>query len=92
MQHSQVLKNYINGALVKAQTQDYFDLVNPATEEVIAQSPNSSQADIDQAYLAAHEAFKTWGRTTPSVRQKALLDLADAIEKQKFRNKRSLYT
>lgn len=81
MQHSQVLKNYINGALVKAKTQDYFDLVNPATEEVIAQSPNSSQADIDQAYLAAHEAFKTWGRTPPSVRQKALLDLADAIEK-----------
>ena len=33
------------------------------------------------AYAAAAKAFKDWKRTTPSVRQKALLDFADEVER-----------
>src|SRR6185503_16355691 len=40
----------------------------------------SSQADVDAAYAAAEKGFATWRDTTPSERQKALLQLADAIE------------
>ncbi len=52
----------------------------PVTGEVYAQSPNATDAEVDAAYAAAKEAFKIWGRSTPSMRQKALLKLADAIE------------
>ncbi|MEQ1108087.1 gamma-aminobutyraldehyde dehydrogenase [Acinetobacter seifertii] len=74
------LKHFINGEYVASKASDYFDLVSPVTGEVYAQSPNATEAEVDAAYAAAKEAFKIWGRSTPSMRQKALLKLADAIE------------
>ena len=74
------LKHFINSEYVTSKTNDYFDLISPVTEKVYAESPNASDAEVDAAYAAAKEAFKVWGRSTPSTRQKALLDLADAIE------------
>ncbi|MEB7642933.1 gamma-aminobutyraldehyde dehydrogenase [Acinetobacter pittii] len=74
------LQHFINGEYVSSKGNDYFDLVSPVTGEVYAQSPNATGAEVDAAYAAAKEAFKIWGRSTPSTRQKALLNLADAIE------------
>jgi NAD-dependent aldehyde dehydrogenases len=74
------LKHFINGEYVASKANDYFDLVSPVTGEVYAQSPNATDTEVDAAYAAAKEAFKIWGRSTPSMRQKALLKLADAIE------------
>ncbi|MGV2455613.1 gamma-aminobutyraldehyde dehydrogenase [Acinetobacter seifertii] len=74
------LQHFINGEYVASKANDYFDLVSPVTGEVYAQSPNATDAEVDAAYAAAKEAFKIWGRSTPSMRQKALLKLADAIE------------
>ncbi|MDQ9036360.1 gamma-aminobutyraldehyde dehydrogenase [Acinetobacter seifertii] len=74
------LKHFINGEYVASKANDYFNLVSPVTGEVYAQSPNATEAEVDAAYAAAKEAFKIWGRSTPSMRQKALLKLADAIE------------
>ncbi|AOA59124.1 gamma-aminobutyraldehyde dehydrogenase [Acinetobacter larvae] len=73
------LKHFINGDYSVSQGTEYFDLVSPVTGEVYAQSPNATAADVDAAYAAAKAAFKIWGRSTPSARQKALLNLADAI-------------
>ena len=75
------LKHFINGRYVESQGGDYFDLISPVTGKVNARSPNASQADVDAAYAAAREAAREWGRSTPSQRQKALLQLADVIEK-----------
>lgn len=74
------LKHFINGEYIASKGNDYFDLVSPVTGEIYAQSPNANEAEVDAAYAAAKEAFKIWGRSTPSTRQKALLNLADAIE------------
>ncbi|AMM28905.1 MULTISPECIES: gamma-aminobutyraldehyde dehydrogenase [Acinetobacter] len=74
------LQHFINGEYVASKGNDFFDLVSPVTGEVYAQSPNATEAEVDAAYTAAKEAFKIWGRSTPSTRQKALLNLADAIE------------
>lgn len=74
------LKHFINGEYVDGDNNSYFDLVSPVTGEVYAQSPNATAADVDAAYLAAKNAFKEWSRSTPSMRQQALLKLADAVE------------
>ena len=76
------LRNFVDGAYVDAETDRTADIVDPATGQVVAQAPVSSAADVDAAYAAAGRAFGEWGRTTPSERQKALLDLADAIERR----------
>ncbi|MBB3810754.1 gamma-aminobutyraldehyde dehydrogenase [Pseudochelatococcus contaminans] len=79
--NARILRNYINGGYVDSASSEYFDLISPVTGEVVARSPNSSSEDVDAAYRAAAAAFKVWGRTTPSTRQKALLGLADAVER-----------
>ncbi len=79
--HTLILKNFIDGRYVDAIGQDTFDLISPVTGLPYARSPNSGQEDVDAAYAAALAAFQIWGRSTPSARQKALLALADAIER-----------
>jgi malonate-semialdehyde dehydrogenase (acetylating)/methylmalonate-semialdehyde dehydrogenase len=54
------LKNFIGGEWVAAQTSEYLDVPNPATEEVLARVPMSSAADVDAAAKAARSAFTDW--------------------------------
>ena len=77
-----VLRNFINGEYVEAQTDATTDLVSPVTAQVVAKAPVSTAADVDAAYASASKAFTEWGQTTPSERQQALLKFADAIEKR----------
>ena len=77
---TKTLKNFINGELVDSRGKDTIDLVDPVTGDVYAKSPVSNDADIDSAYQAASAAFEEWGETTPSERQKALWQIADAME------------
>ncbi|MGQ7786013.1 gamma-aminobutyraldehyde dehydrogenase [Nesterenkonia sp. K-15-9-6] len=74
------LENFIDGRFVPAQGQEVFEVVDPATGEMVAVSPISGAADVDAAFEAAERAFTGWKQVTPSVRQKHLLALADAIE------------
>jgi betaine-aldehyde dehydrogenase len=57
-------------------------LVDPSTEDVFAQAPVSSAADVDAACQAAARAFETWRDTTPAERQLALMRIADAFEER----------
>jgi betaine-aldehyde dehydrogenase len=75
---TRVISNFIDGAA--AGDGSMIDLVDPVTEDVFAQAPVSREGDIDAACRAAARAFETWGITTPSERQRALLRIADAIE------------
>jgi betaine-aldehyde dehydrogenase len=77
---TKTLKNFINGELVDSRGKDTIDLVDPVTGDVYAKSPVSNDADVDAAYTAAAAAFEEWGQTTPSERQKALWQIADAME------------
>src|SRR6476620_2349786 len=74
------LRNFIGGQYVDPEGDATTDIVDPSTAQVVAKAPVSSQADVDRAYAAAAKAFETWGDTTPSERQAALLKFADAIE------------
>jgi betaine-aldehyde dehydrogenase len=77
---TRVLRNFIDGEYVDSDGDQRRDIVNPATAQVVASAPVSTDSDVDRAYAAASRAFETWGRTTPSDRQQALLRFADAIE------------
>src|SRR5689334_23871025 len=77
-----ILRNFIDGQYVDAQTDATTDLVSPVTAQVVAKAPVSTAADVDAAYASASKAFEEWGQTTPSERQQALLKLADAIERR----------
>jgi aminomuconate-semialdehyde/2-hydroxymuconate-6-semialdehyde dehydrogenase len=73
--------NFIGGNFAPPRSGAYLDDVNPSTEEVIAQIPDSDGRDVDDAVQAAKRAFPGWSRTTAADRSKLLLKLADLIEK-----------
>jgi betaine-aldehyde dehydrogenase len=74
------LRNFVNGEYVDSSDGRRSELVDPTTGEVFATAPVSSPEDVDRAYQAAEDAFPAWRDATPSERQKALLDFADAVE------------
>ena len=48
---------YINGSYIPAKNGKTFDVLNPATEELIAKVSEADESDIDKAVQAAREAF-----------------------------------
>jgi acyl-CoA reductase-like NAD-dependent aldehyde dehydrogenase len=59
-----------------------FDVVNPATEQVVASCPRADLAQLNQAVAAAKAAFPGWAATPLAERASLLLKLADAIDAQ----------
>jgi acyl-CoA reductase-like NAD-dependent aldehyde dehydrogenase len=57
-----------------------YDIVNPATEEVVAAAPEASVAQAESAVEAAAEAFESWSRTKPEERAELLNRAADLID------------
>ncbi|MEU1152861.1 aldehyde dehydrogenase family protein, partial [Streptomyces sp. NPDC005918] len=43
----------------------HYEVVNPATEEVVGLAPEASGAQVHAAAAAAREAFAGWSRTKP---------------------------
>ena len=75
-------RNVINGELVDAAGGETYDVIDPTTGETYATAPLSGAEDVDRAYRAASAAFEAWGETTPSERQRAMLKIADALERR----------
>ena len=80
MTQPRTLRNFIGGEYVDATGDASIDLVNPATGQVVAHAPVSTQADVDAAYASAEAGFAEWSEATPGERQSALLKFADALE------------
>lgn len=56
-----------------------FDVINPATEQVLATVPDASKDQFEQAVAASRRAFKTWSKTPREERQAMLEKFAAAI-------------
>lgn len=73
--------HFIDGKLVAAEHLDKVDIVNPSTEQVVAQISIGSQQDVASAVKSAKHAFQNaWAETTPYERGVKLNKLADLIE------------
>jgi aldehyde dehydrogenase (NAD+) len=76
-------KLFINGKYVESKGKR-FDVINPATEEVIGQAAAATQEEVDLAVHSAREAFnKVWRRTNAAERGLCLSRLADLVEANK---------
>ena len=71
-------KLLINGALVDGAGR--MPVLNPATEEVLAECPTASEAQLNEAVDAAQAAFKSWKNTSIDERRAKLGEIADIID------------
>jgi acyl-CoA reductase-like NAD-dependent aldehyde dehydrogenase len=74
-------KLWIGGDAVEGSNGTY-EVVNPATEEVVGLAPEASAADAEAAAAAAAAAFPAWSQTTPQQRSELLARAADLLEKE----------
>src|SRR3954462_13416865 len=75
-----IRRMFINGDWADATDSDTMPVINPATEETIADVPRGTEADVDRAVAAARAAFEEWSQTTPGERSMMLWRWAQAIE------------
>src|SRR5258708_1056887 len=71
-------KLLIGGKLVEGDA--VMDVINPATEEPVAQCARASKAQLDKAVAAAKADFPGGSGTPSEERRKALIAIADAIQ------------
>ena len=77
---SDKLLNYINGEWRPSSAADYLDVVNPATNEILGQTPLSPAAEVDEAAQAAAAALDGWRRTPATDRIQYLFKLKNLLE------------
>ncbi len=70
---------FIDGQPVQSQSQDWRDVVNPATQEVVARVPFCSAEEVERAVASAKEAFQTWRKVPLGKRMRIMLKLQALI-------------
>ena len=73
------VKLLIGGKFVESQTTEWRDVVNPATQEVLARVPFATPAEVDAAVASGKEAFKTWKKTPIGARARVFLKYQQLI-------------
>lgn len=74
----------IGGEWVDASDGALFDSVNPTTGQVWSRVPEATEADVDRAVRAAHDAFQNgpWSKMTPTERGRHLRRLAELLSER----------
>jgi len=72
--------NYIGGKFVAPVKGAYFDNVSPIDGKVFTKAAHSTKEDLALAVDAAHEAFKTWSKTSSTERSIILNKIAQRME------------
>ena len=71
------IDHLINGKSVAGR--DYFETVNPATQDVLAEVAAGGEAEVNAAVAAAKEAFPKWAAMPAPQRAKLIRKLGDLI-------------
>ncbi|KAI9590866.1 Aldehyde/histidinol dehydrogenase [Syncephalis fuscata] len=78
-QASNTTKLLINGEWTESQTDTWYDVHNPATQELVTRVPQATPQELKEATHAASLAFKQWRNSSVLSRQRIMLDLQKAI-------------
>lgn len=79
--HKNRFDHFIAGAFVKPNSGNYFETINPATEEVLASVAQGDDKDIDRAVKAAKKALAEWSALSGHARARYLYAIARHVQK-----------
>jgi malonate-semialdehyde dehydrogenase (acetylating) / methylmalonate-semialdehyde dehydrogenase len=69
----------IGGERVQSQTTEWRDVVNPATQEVVAQVPMATREELDLVVANAKQAYQSWRNSGQGTRMRVMLKLQQLI-------------
>jgi len=67
------IPHFINGKHHPSQSSEWRDVLNPATQEVVARVPFATPAEVELAVGSAQRAFQTWRETSLAARMRIML-------------------
>ncbi|KAL6517585.1 Methylmalonate-semialdehyde dehydrogenase [acylating], mitochondrial [Orobanche minor] len=73
--------NLIGGRFINSQSLTSIDVLNPATQQVVAQVPLSTADELKGAVFAAKRAFTSWRSTPATTRQRIMFKLQELIRR-----------
>jgi len=74
---------FIDGKWQASSNNETYDVINPATEEVIGKASKASREDVQKALKSAEKGLKIWRDTSPWKRSYIIRKIADTMrEKQ----------
>ena len=74
---------FINGEFIPSTGGEYFDSINPATEEKIAKVAEATKTDVDKAVKSARTAYeKTWSKMASKERGKYIYRIARLLQER----------
>ncbi len=77
------LQNYSGGRWTRSSATEFLDVVDPATQDVLARVPLSTSADVSAVIDSAAAAFPEWRRTPPEERIQYLFKLKALLEEHR---------
>jgi len=75
-------KLYIDGQWQTPSIDKTINVINPATQQAVADVACASHQDVEVAILAARSAFATWSTTTPAQRAQLMHAIADEMQRR----------
>jgi len=76
------VRNHIDGEWLESNGTQFFPVHNPATAELLAETPLSPASEVDQAAQAASAAFESWRHVPATQRIQYLFKLKDLMEEK----------
>ncbi|RUT76954.1 CoA-acylating methylmalonate-semialdehyde dehydrogenase [Marinobacter sp. NP-6] len=73
------VKLLIDGEFVESSTDQWRDVINPATQEVLARVPFATEDEINRAVESANKAFQSWKQTPIGARARIFLKYQQLI-------------
>ncbi|TDL35255.1 aldehyde dehydrogenase [Jeotgalibacillus sp. S-D1] len=76
-------KLYINGEYCESTADEWIEVLNPSTEEVISRIPKGTEQDVNKAIDAAFDAQKEWEKVPSNKRGQIVRKLGDGIKERR---------
>ena len=73
---------FIHGKWQQSAKKETYDVINPATEEIIGKASKASSIDVDNALKSAEKGFAVWKKFSPWDRATILRKIADLMRKK----------
>ena len=66
---------------MKSSGGETYDVINPATEEILGKASKANKKDIDLCLKSAEQGLKIWKNTSPWERSKIIKKISDLMRK-----------
>ena len=73
---------FIDGKWQKSSSGETYDVINPATEEIIGKASKANSADVQRALISAEKGLQVWRNTSPWERSKIIRKISELIRQR----------